>query len=125
MRVTLKDDGYPSFKKIMQGKRWIGRVIRTADGRYYGRIGKTEAYALSENQAFHEVAARWFGHDSAADLDAANAEVRAVQREQRAIRREQRARIQPAIDAMRRGDFKAVFEELDKAVDRDNARTEK
>lgn len=106
MRITLKDDGF-TYKKIMHGRKWIGRVVRTADGRYFGRIGKTEAYGATELQAFQEVGARYFGRSSAADLAEANAQVRQD-------RRDQQVRILPAKQALQRGDFKSFFEELDR-----------
>ena len=77
MRLTLKNHGYP-YLKIMDGKRWIGRTYRAADGKYACVIGKRVLYegASSHEQAFAEGAARWLGYDSAAALTAANAATR-------------------------------------------------
>lgn len=52
-RYTLRNDGYSMFKKIMSGAKWIGRVCRKADGTYLGIIGKTEAMASTEREAFN------------------------------------------------------------------------
>jgi hypothetical protein len=79
----MVDHGYP-FKKIMRGKDWVGRVVKTTDGRYYARIGKlAEAYAHSELVAFHEAASKALGYRGAADLREHNRAVRAGQRARR------------------------------------------
>lgn len=36
--LTLKDDGYPHFKKIMKKGKWIGRVARMPDGTFFGNM---------------------------------------------------------------------------------------
>jgi hypothetical protein len=53
----LRDDGYANFKKIMDGRKWAGRVTKTAGG-FLGKIGKYEAEALTEAAALREVAAK-------------------------------------------------------------------
>ncbi len=53
----LRDDGYANFKKIMNGRKWVGRVIRTADG-FLGKIGNHEAEALTELAALREIVAK-------------------------------------------------------------------
>ena len=64
-RLTLKDDGY-TFKKIFQGRKWIGRVWKNAEGQYVGKIGKTESKPQpTERAAFEAVGAAYFGYASA------------------------------------------------------------
>ena len=53
----LRDDGYASFKKIMNGRRWVGRVSQTANG-FLAKIGNHQAEALTEMAALHEVVAK-------------------------------------------------------------------
>jgi hypothetical protein len=53
----LRDDGYPTFKKIVNGTKWVGRVSQTASG-FLARIGDHEAEALTEIAALREVAAK-------------------------------------------------------------------
>lgn len=83
-RYTLRDDGYP-FKKIMHGKKWVGRVTTHADGGYVGIInlpsGSTEsARAATEVLAFEVVVARRLGFKTVAELKAANSQARANNR---------------------------------------------
>ena len=53
----LRDDGYASFKKIMNGRRWVGRVSQTAGG-FLAKIENHQAEALTEMAALHEVVAK-------------------------------------------------------------------
>src|SRR5580658_10541364 len=53
----LRDDGYPTFKKIMNGRKWVGRVSQTTSG-FLAKIGDYEAEALTEIAAFREVVAK-------------------------------------------------------------------
>ena len=53
----LRDDGYPTFKKIMNGRKWVGRVSPTTSG-FLAKIGDYEAEALTEIAAFREVVAK-------------------------------------------------------------------
>jgi hypothetical protein len=62
-RYRLKDDGYPTFKWIYEGKERRGRVIHNADGTYTGRIGTIEVQAQSEADAFQHVYAKVTGLD--------------------------------------------------------------
>lgn len=84
MRLTLKDDGYP-FLKVMQGRKWIGRVFKNAGGTWDCMINKHYyfRFAKSAEEAFQEGGARFFGHASNADLKAHN---HAVSRKREAIR---------------------------------------
>jgi hypothetical protein len=76
-RFTLRNDGYASFKKITEGRKWVGRVAKCADGSFLGIIGRTEVRATTETRAFEEVVAKHCGHESAAALRAQNSAVRA------------------------------------------------
>ena len=53
----LRDDGYPTFKKIMNGRKWVGRVSQTTSG-FLAKIGAYEAEALTEIAALREVVAK-------------------------------------------------------------------
>jgi hypothetical protein len=53
----LRDDGYPTFKKIMNGRKWVGRVSQTTSG-FLAKIGNYEVEALTEIAAFREVVAK-------------------------------------------------------------------
>jgi hypothetical protein len=53
----LRDDGYASFKKIINGRKWVGRVSPTTGG-FLAKIGNHEAEALTETAALHEVVAK-------------------------------------------------------------------
>ena len=76
----LRDDGYP-FKKIMHGKKWVGRVIHHADGSYRGYINKIElSTATTCVGAFESAVAKHLGYDSVESLDDNNRQVRAVRK---------------------------------------------
>jgi len=85
-RYRLQDCGYPTYKKIVTGRKWIGRVCKVPGG-YLGIIGKTEFKAATERQAFDEVVSRHLGFSSSSALDQHNRQVRAVNSENRAIGR--------------------------------------
>jgi hypothetical protein len=53
----LRDDGYANFKKIMNGRKWVGRVSQTAGG-FLAKIGNYEAESLTEMAALREVVAK-------------------------------------------------------------------
>jgi hypothetical protein len=53
----LRDDGYANFKKIINGRKWVGRVSQSAGG-FFAKIGSHEAEALTEMAAFREVVAK-------------------------------------------------------------------
>ena len=59
-----------SFKKIMHGRKWVGRVCKHADGGFLGVIGKLTAHRPTEREAFEEVCALQMGFGSAAELHA-------------------------------------------------------
>lgn len=99
--LTLKDDGYPHFKKIMKKGKWIGRVARMPDGTYFGKIGHDEVRMPTEREAFDEVGARHFGYENAAALRAKNSVVRAQ-------RRASKAAAGHALDEMLRGNFEPL-----------------
>jgi hypothetical protein len=93
----LVDVGYPTFKKIMNGRKWVGRVCKTTDG-YLGIIGPTQHRATTSDEAFREVVAKHLNFDSAASLAASNSEVRAINRARKAV-------AQHAVDEMLTGNF--------------------
>jgi hypothetical protein len=53
----LRDDGYATFKKIINGRKWVGRVSQTAGG-FHAKIGDHEAEAQTEVLALREVVAK-------------------------------------------------------------------
>jgi hypothetical protein len=53
----LRDDGYATFKKIMNGRKWVGRLSQTPNG-FLAKIGDYEAEALTEIAALREVVAK-------------------------------------------------------------------
>lgn len=61
----LKDDGYPTYKKIVKGGKWVGRVCKTTTG-YLGIIGPTQYRAATEVAAFDGVIAK---HNGFADVE--------------------------------------------------------
>ncbi len=74
-----------SYKKIMHGRKWVGRVVKHAtEPRYLGIIGKITVSMPTEREAFNEVVARQLGFASCAALDAHNARARAKNRETKA-----------------------------------------
>jgi hypothetical protein len=56
----LRDDGYANFKKIINGRKWVGRVSRIAGG-FHAKIGIHEAEALTEAAALQGVVAKLQG----------------------------------------------------------------
>ncbi len=104
-RLTLKDDGYP-FKKICQGRKWIGRVWKNAEGKFVGKIDKCESKPqATEREAFEAVGALHFGHASAEDLHAHNSRVRHANSVSR-------ARGRALADRLLGGDYSAIEELL-------------
>jgi hypothetical protein len=109
MAYTLRDEGFP-FKKIYNGRKWVGRVCRHGDGGFLGIIkGVGEVRASSEKTAFEEIASKAMGYSSAAALKSSNAQAR---RRNQAVRHEARA----VADQWLRGNFEPLFNLLDKGV---------
>jgi hypothetical protein len=103
-RITLKDDGF-SYKKIMQGRNWIGRVYPKADGTFGAYIGKApHVSGATEKEAFEKVGAAYFGFSSPEALRANNAAVRAKNKANRALTRD-------AVNRALAGDF-AGFDKI-------------
>lgn len=94
----LRDVGVPTMKKIMQGKNWVGRVVRHADGGFLGVIQSKKLFvrAPTEVAAFEEVVAQSLGYATAADLKAHNARVRADNRVRTAVARDRAHRFMTA-----------------------------
>lgn len=84
----LRDDGYP-FKKIMYGRKWIGRVYQHADGTWHGLINKIE---LSREKtpvaAFEMAVAKHLGFKDVVHLKERNRQVRRAKQVYRARTRE-------------------------------------
>lgn len=97
----LRDDGYPTFKKILCGKKWIGRVQRQMDGTYLGVIGNGAMRAFTEIEAFEGITAKHLGYQNASQLKAHNKVV--VSR-----RREAKARARYVVDEMLQGNFEPL-----------------
>lgn len=83
MSYRLVDAGYPTFKKIVRGRKWIGRVCKVQTG-YLGIIGKTEYKGTTERECFDEVVARHCGFADSGDMDTRNRVVRAANSRARA-----------------------------------------
>lgn len=83
----LVDEGYPTYKKIVSGRKWIGRVCKLK-GAYLGIINqkggsKLEFLAKTEDEAFREVVARHLGYPNHAAMATNNSVVRAVNKQHR------------------------------------------
>lgn len=98
MRYVLKNDGYSTFDKIMQGRKWVGRVVKHAEGGYFARIGTIEARGATKAEAFGAVAAQALGFENEADLHDHNR----VVRQRNAVRK---AEARHAVNEMLRGNF--------------------
>jgi len=110
----LKDDGYPTFKKIIHGRKWVGRVGRKVDGTFIGIIGRTEFTGPDEGTVFAEVVARHLGYESAAALHARNSRVRSENRE---ARRQARSLASRFLD----GTFADQLSVLDELIEKEEA----
>ena len=97
----LKDDGGASFKKIMKGKRWVGRVCQHADGSYLGVIGNMMLKAQTEVAAFEGITARFLGYANASQMKARGRTVRIE-------RHESKARVVHAVEEMMNGNFEPL-----------------
>lgn len=112
-RFTLKDVGLP-YKKIIHKNKWIGRVLKHADGDWLAIIGKTSVRKPTEAAAFHEVVSRHCGFESAAAMDKRN---QAVKAKNAVIRRENKARraeVQSAFNQAVSGDYAPLMKILEK-----------
>jgi hypothetical protein len=105
-RYTLKDDGYPTYKKIVTGRKWIGRVCKTTTG-FLGIIGPTQFKAATEKAAFDGVVAKHCGYADVADMDDANRAIRASNSRARAAGRY-------VADQLIQGNFEPFGRMLDK-----------
>ena len=102
MAYKLVDHGYP-YKKIMHGKRWIGRVCRHINGNWFGVIGSLMVNGTSERDAFEQVVAKHLGYADASALHARN-------RQARAQRRVARSTAKHVLNSIIRGDFRPLDE---------------
>jgi hypothetical protein len=58
----LRDDGYANFKKIINGRKWVGQVSQTDSG-FFAKIGTHEAEAVTETAALRQVVAKIQGQE--------------------------------------------------------------
>jgi predicted RNase H-like HicB family nuclease len=73
------DDGYPNFKKIKVGKKWVGRVCKHAEGGYLATINQKPMIAergATEREAFERAASKALGFSSPEEVRVNNARVR-------------------------------------------------
>jgi hypothetical protein len=107
--MNLVDDGY-RFKKIMDGRKWVGRVTRHAsEPVYLGTIGKLTVRAATEREAFEEVVAQHWGYANAAELKRRNSAIRA----RNSVRR---AESRAIANQMVRGDFDQFLNLMDRVL---------
>lgn len=72
------------YSKIVQGRKWVGRVYPKADGTFGAVLGKGEhVSAPTRVEAFELVVAKFCGFSSAQALKSSNAQVRAANRVKR------------------------------------------
>ncbi len=88
----LRDDGYANFKKIINGRKWVGRVSQTANG-FFAKIGNHEADALTEIAALQEVVAKVKGQ-----LFEANPKSRAGSRRTSTVQADIERVVKPGVD---------------------------
>ena len=101
-RYRLHDDGYPTFKKIMSGRKQVGRVCKSVNpAGYLGIIGRTSVRAATEKEAFEAAVAKHLGFVDVEDLRDSNREVRAINRAKKANAR-------AVVDEMIRGNFEPL-----------------
>ena len=80
----MHPEGTCTFRKIMRGRKWVGRVCSHQDGGFVAVIGKhTWARGSTPVAAFEEAAAKHMGFASSAALRERNAEVRYLNRTRR------------------------------------------
>ena len=113
----LRDDGYPTFKKIMNGKKWVGRVVKHhTEPVYLGIIGQTTVRNATEEGAFAEVVARHLGHRNAEALHATNALVRTTNRVRRQRNKELARRFMQGDLTEKIAVIDAIFDNFEEGV---------
>lgn len=76
------------YSKIVQGRKWVGRVYPKSDGTFGAVLGKGEHVTGSTRvEAFELVVAKFCGFDSANALKSHNSSVRSANRVKRAAAR--------------------------------------
>jgi hypothetical protein len=60
----LVDDGYPTFKKIVVGRKWVGRVVKRVSD-YEAVVGTTTIRGATERAAFEAIVTALLGHPAA------------------------------------------------------------
>jgi hypothetical protein len=102
----LVDDGYPTFKKIVSGRKVIGRVMKVESG-FLGIIGSVSFKARTEAEAYREVVARYCGHTNYGAMKDRNRIVMAA-------RTKARAEARYVTEEMIRGNFKPMDQLIDR-----------
>lgn len=101
-RYRMVDCGYPTFKKICKGRKWVGKVMKLPDG-FLGKIANTEFKSKSEDGAFGGVVAKHLGYGSQQELGERN----------RVVRKENEAKRQAVTFA----NGQDMFKELERIMD--------
>lgn len=80
--TLLNPEGNIPYSKIVQGKKWVGRVYPKADGTYGAVLNGNPLHVTADTRlaAFELIVARHFGFNSVEDLRDNNRAVRAANR---------------------------------------------
>jgi hypothetical protein len=109
----LVDDGYPTFKKIMSGRNWIGKVMKV-EGGFVGVIGKYAVHkGLTEAEAYREVVAKYCGYANYGAMKDRNQIIISA-------RTKARAEARYVSDEMIRGNFKPLDQLIGKALKKED-----
>lgn len=102
----LPPEGTCTFRKIMHGRKWVGRVYQNEDGTWRGVINRQErGQGSTPKAAFADAVSKHLGYADVAALDALNS----------IVRRQNRARKQHArhvLNQIINGNFKPLDELL-------------
>jgi len=101
------NDGYPSMKKIVQGRKWVGRVVPHAEGGFLGKICQDFFRATTEVEAFEGVVAKALGFSSAQALKDQN---QVVRQQKQVVRQTAKA----AVNAFYQGNSEPLLDLLSK-----------
>jgi hypothetical protein len=100
-RYRLIDVGFP-YKKIMNGRKWVGRVYQHADGHWICAINKQDmAKGKTPNEAFRDGVAKHLGFKNVTELETVNRETARRNREHKADARQ-------AFNRFMAGDYTAL-----------------
>lgn len=78
----LNPDGNIPYSKIVQGRKWVGRVYPKSDGTFGAVLNGSNDHvsAATRIAAFELVVAKHYGYKSADELKQRNAQVRSANR---------------------------------------------